>query len=134
MAETVREFDLGDVLSITTGRLVSPRHIDGVYDILNHIMGCKHWTHQLGRAAEQAKPWILEQHPQLAEVDCSACTTETWQGWLAWQVEHFGERLAIRPLPGEYAERHDPLRELEEMVGKDRVIVVYAPEEGETDD
>ncbi len=31
-----RDFDLGDIPSITTGALVSPRHIDGVYDILDY--------------------------------------------------------------------------------------------------
>ena len=36
MAET-KDFHLGDVLSITTGCLVSPRHMGGVYDILRRI-------------------------------------------------------------------------------------------------
>lgn len=34
-----RDFELGDILSITTGALVSRRHIDGVYDILNWMTG-----------------------------------------------------------------------------------------------
>ena len=34
-----RDFDLGDIPSITTGALVSPRHIDGVYDILDYMTG-----------------------------------------------------------------------------------------------
>lgn len=32
---TARNFHLGDILSITTGRLVSRRHMEGVYDLLN---------------------------------------------------------------------------------------------------
>jgi hypothetical protein len=36
---TTRPFHLGDVLTITTGRLVSPRHMDGVYDVLNFMTG-----------------------------------------------------------------------------------------------
>ena len=32
MSET-RMFHLGDVLTITTGCLVSPRHVEGIYDI-----------------------------------------------------------------------------------------------------
>lgn len=32
-------FDLADVLSITTGRLVSPRHMAGVYEIIDFFFG-----------------------------------------------------------------------------------------------
>jgi hypothetical protein len=31
-AEGIRGFHIGDILSITTGRLVSPRHMDGIYE------------------------------------------------------------------------------------------------------
>lgn len=30
-----RKFHLGDVLSVITARVVSPRHVDGLYDILS---------------------------------------------------------------------------------------------------
>ena len=66
-----KKFHLGDVLSITTGRLVSPRHMDGVYDILNFMTGDNLFTHQLPRASDECKPHLLAQFPQLAEVDTS---------------------------------------------------------------
>ena len=61
-----KQFHLGDVLSITTGRLVSPRHIDGVYDILNFMTGDNLFTHQLPRAFDECKPYLVAQFPQLA--------------------------------------------------------------------
>ena len=60
-----KEFSLGDVLSITTGRLLSDCHMDGVYDILNWMTGDNLFTHQLPRAAEKCEPWLIEQYPQL---------------------------------------------------------------------
>lgn len=51
-----REFHLGDVLSITTGRLVSPSVMDGMYAICEHLAGEAVWTHQLPRVADEAKP------------------------------------------------------------------------------
>ena len=60
-----KKFHLGDVLSTTTERLVSPRHISGVYDILNFMTGDDLFTHQLPRASEECKPYLLEQFPQL---------------------------------------------------------------------
>lgn len=61
---TTREFHLGDVLSITTGRLISPRGIEGVYDILRFMTGQDLFTHQLPRAMTEMKPRLLAQHPQ----------------------------------------------------------------------
>src|SRR5213080_1242489 len=64
-----RSFHLGDLISITTGRLVSPRHIGGVYDIIDFVTGVQHMTHQIPRAADAVKPWLLEQHRWLADID-----------------------------------------------------------------
>ncbi len=71
----IKKFHLGDVLSITTQRLVSPRHMVGVYDILNFMTGDNLFTHQLPRAANECKPYLLEQFPKLAEVDASGVNT-----------------------------------------------------------
>jgi hypothetical protein len=64
----MREFDLGDVLSITTGRLVSPRRMKGVADILSYMTGESLLTHSLLRAGDICKPEIIRQHPQLGEI------------------------------------------------------------------
>lgn len=44
-----RNFHLGDILSVTTGCLLSPRRMEGVYDILNFMTADNLFTHQLGR-------------------------------------------------------------------------------------
>jgi len=56
-----RRFHIGDVLSITTGRLVSPRGIDGVYDILGYMTDDSPYTTQLGRFAEECLPYLEKQ-------------------------------------------------------------------------
>ncbi len=61
-----KKFHLGDVLSITTGRLVSSRHIDGVYEILNFMTDDNLFTHQLPRAMGECRPHLLRQFSQLA--------------------------------------------------------------------
>jgi hypothetical protein len=62
MSETKR-YHVGGLLSVTDGRLVSPTHINGVYDVVDFVTGQAHMTHQLGRACDQVKPWLLRQHP-----------------------------------------------------------------------
>jgi hypothetical protein len=64
-----KRYHLGDILSITTGRLVSPRHMDGVYDILNFMTGDDLYTHQLPRAADECRPYLAKQFPQLSKID-----------------------------------------------------------------
>lgn len=54
---TTKTFHIGDILSVTTSRLVSPSHIDGVYSILNWMTCDNLYTHQLPRAADECAPF-----------------------------------------------------------------------------
>lgn len=119
-----RDFHLGDILSITTGRLVSPRHVDGIYDILNFMTRDNLFTHQLPRACDECKPYLLRQHPQLKEVDASKVDCDNWQEWLAEQVAAFGEYLSVEQIPMDDHTVKGPLQEAIEMKGSNNVIVV----------
>lgn len=116
-----KEFHLGDVLSVTTSRLVSPRHMDGVYAVLNFMTGDNLFTHALPRARDEMAPVIFDQHPQLMVVDTSGVTTENWRGWLDEQVAKFGEKVTLTAAPAE----HLALNPLDEPIldGKDAVVV-----------
>lgn len=60
-----KKFHLGDILSITTGILFSPRGVEGVYDILGFMTGNDLYTHQLPRASDECLPHLKYQHPEL---------------------------------------------------------------------
>lgn len=92
----MRSFHLGDILSITTGCLVSPRHMDGVYDILNFMTGNDLYTHQLPSVAGEMAPRLLAQHPQLTAITGDAVTHGNHKQWLAGLVAEFGETLPVR--------------------------------------
>lgn len=62
-----RKFDILDVLSISTDMLLSERHMDAIYDLLNYMTGDDLYTHQLGRAATECKPVLLKRHPVLVD-------------------------------------------------------------------
>lgn len=119
-----RDFDLGDILSVTGDKLVSPRHIEGIYDILGFMTGEQLYTHQLPRVAREARPVILRQHPQLANANDSDVNEGNWRGWLEEQYLRFGRTLPIAPMSLEEHERIDPMSELSEMVHPDKIIVV----------
>jgi hypothetical protein len=116
MPET-RDFHIGDVLSITTGMLVSPSHMRGIYQILNWMTGDNLYTHQLPRAADECQKPLLEQHPDLADVQLpdEFNGEEHVRAWLAEQVEHFGETRSVAPLdPGDHT-HINPFVELQMM-------------------
>lgn len=119
-----RNFDLGDILSVTTGCLLSPRHMSGIYDILNFMTGDNLMTHQLPRACRECEPVLLLQHPQLAGVDASGVTSENHLARLAaWKAE-FGESLPVEPCGPGVHERIDPLSELAEKVHPSKIIAI----------
>lgn len=123
---TTKRFHIGDILSITDGHLVSPRKMDGIYDILGWMTredGL--FTHQLLRAAEDAKPTLIAAFPDLAEVKAPEFDgPDDVLPWLDEQIRIHGEFRDVPQIPkGEHA-YIDPILELQHMVGADRVIPV----------
>lgn len=129
---TTKTFHLGDILSVTTSRLVSPRHIGGVYDILGWMTGESLMTHQLPRAAGECEGPLRAQHPDLAEVE----VPEKFGGkadvdrWLAEQVAVYGETREVAPLAAGEHTHIDPLDELR-MIRPDAEIITVALSDGD---
>lgn len=134
---TTKTFHLGDILTITAGALVSPRHMDGVYDILNWMTGDNLMTHQLPRACRECEGPLLAQHPDLAAVtvpekfgDGSRESAEQAVGaWLAAQIAAYGQTREVEPLRPEDHTRIDPMTEFGIVAPHAQVIPVIAPEE-----
>ena len=119
-----RDFALGDILSVTTERLVSRDHIDGVYRILNFMTGDDLFTHQLPRANNECRGPLLAQHPQLETVvvpDEFADEAHVW-AWLSEQEQTYGLCLPVSPLVEGHAVI-DPIEELCDMIGPEKVLV-----------
>ena len=123
---TTKEFPIGAVLSVVTGRLVSENHIAGVYEVLNFMTGESLYTHQLPRVSEEAEPVILAMHPQLAEAKAEAeqVNGDNWREWLSTWTARYGATIAVPRLTIAQHERIDPQSELAEKVHPSRIIVV----------
>jgi hypothetical protein len=101
----VKEFHLGDILSVTTGRVVSPRGMRGMCDILGYMTGETTVSRQFefARTVGECAGPLLKQHPALADVRLpDGLDSETAEAWLASQVVRFGERLPVSPLGERY--------------------------------
>jgi hypothetical protein len=131
---TTKTFHLGDVLSVTTGLMLSPTGMDGIYEILNWMTGENLMTHQLPRAGDECIGPLLAQHPDLAEVQVPAGvldTEATYRAWMDEQVARFGETREVAPLGGEEHAYIDPVTELRMMMRPDLpVVVVDVSKEG----
>jgi hypothetical protein len=126
---TTKTFDLGTVLTVTTGRLLTD--IGNVYNILDFMTNDNLMTHQLPRASNACTKPLLAQFPQLNEVE----VPESFEGedhdphaavknWLDTQKVIYGNAFEVEPL--ESFEHKNPLTELADM-RPDMPIVVVAP-------
>ena len=123
---TTQSFHLGDLLSITDGHLVSPKHIGGVYKVVDFVTGKAHMTHQLMRAADVVKPWLLQQHPWLAKITVpdNLGSEETVLTWLVGATKRWGANHNVEAMPfGMYVGR-DPLAEARELAPNATIIAV----------
>lgn len=100
MLET-KAFSIGDVLSVTTGILVSHDHSTGVFNILEWMTGEILFHHQLTRAMDACAPVLLELYPQLKDI-----VPPTYLGndvdaifqWVDDQAENYGHWFEVPKL------------------------------------
>ena len=118
---TTKTFHLGELLSVTTGVLMSPKGIGGVYDILNWMSSDDLFTHQLPRVCDECKPYLLKQFPRLAGADLSGITPENFTDRLAGLVSLYGEFFEVEKLPKDAHEFIDPQSELAEKIHPDKM-------------
>jgi hypothetical protein len=116
-----RTFDLGTVLSITTGVLFTT--MDNVYDILNYMTGDELFTHQLPRASRECAPAILRQWLCLKEVDATNIDKTNWKEFLGKQIKKYGNEFSIVPLVAFEHKYIDPMEEAEQMIGSKTKII-----------
>jgi hypothetical protein len=122
---TARTFTLGQILSVTTGRLLCK--VGDLYDILNYMTGSSIFTHQIPSACEVVAPSIRAQHPALSGITAQEVTPKNWRGWMAAQEITFGAKRALVPLPAGMWPDADPVDGLGRMAGKGKVVVVRTP-------
>ncbi len=93
---------LGDILSITTGVLVSPRGTLGVRGIIAFITGtgdqndCTITDSGCLELAEVCRNALLAQYPKLESIDPPNTNTVKLDEWLNQLISEHGEHLDVR--------------------------------------
>lgn len=132
MGIETREFHLGDLLSVTAGRILSPSGPDGIFALLSWMTGERLYPFQLARVAAEARVPLLAQHPDLAAVTVpdGMDSQDKLTAWLTGLAATLGETRAVAPLaPGEYTQA-DPVTELQALAPRAAAGLVIAPGPG----
>lgn len=117
-----REFHIGDILSMLSGRLVAPTGMQGIYGLAQHMTGGPVWTHQLPRVMDEAVDHLREQHPDLAAVDVpkGLNSEAAVLAWLVTVTDEHGTTRHVRPLAPVDHTDIDPIQELHMRKQADR--------------
>lgn len=137
MAKT---FPTGDLVSVSTGYVMPPNGIGGIYGLLNHLTGDNLMTHQLPMAGEQMRPHLEQQFPWLVGlqppildgVEDGAIRKATLEAWVAEVSAAHGEQHEVVPPPSSVWGEHDPIEDLRKVAPNAKIIAVALPDtEGE---
>lgn len=138
MTQETKQFDLGTVLTISNGRLLTK--IDGVYEILNWMTQDSLYTHQLPRAMRECRPWLLRWFPELEALNLPSPmaaldrlielygASEGCQTWVRQQPESYPLVKSVYDVPRIPRDDHDvidPLAELATMVDPSKIVAVH---------
>ena len=106
--EEKKSFSTLAVLSITSGRLITQRvdendnGIDAMYDVVGWMTDDPPEDHQLPRFMRECRPWILQWHPHLADVNEEIdrrCKEGDGEGVQRDMVKRFGETIELQKMP-----------------------------------
>ncbi len=116
------KFHYADVLSVTDGRLISLRHMDGVYDIINFLAGEDVSTVGLTVVAPIAKRHILSLFPGLADVKISESISMAVTEWRdsgeaaeSATLKKFLDKNVLPLMPSEYLELTEISKDLKDV-------------------
>jgi hypothetical protein len=97
-----RRFHLGDLLSVTTGVLVSPRYMEGLSDVVAYLTGADIDVDRIPESLAACRAYILLELPAFRGIAAEDVDFDSWRSWLDSQKDRLGEwHLLPRPAPGE---------------------------------
>jgi hypothetical protein len=150
MTPTSRLFPLEDVLSITTGMLLSLRGTDGLRDLLNYMTQARLADHQLPEAAEVCRPVLVNCYPALSETSlCQELAAFEAQRpaspaddahylalWLTPLIAQHGALLPVPRLPAGTTDFSSPTGDLLAILldsNPHAEVLMLTPQEAESD-
>jgi len=120
---TAKEFDLGQVITTLTGRVVQTPF--GGQEVAEHVLGHPVWTHEMASESfpPRVRAAILAQVPRLADIDASDVVDEvTAREFMLQQRSLYGDTVTLEKGSSERTE--GPIESLRRMVPDSKIITV----------
>ncbi len=92
---TKKEFPLEDVLSVVTGKLLSPSTTSHLYSILEFMTGDDVPAHQISHVMSECRHYLIKKYGLNVELS----DFEDKENWLKKQIRIFGKKLLVEALP-----------------------------------
>lgn len=138
MNAVTKKFSLATILTITTSRFLCS--FDELYGILGFMTDSEPMTHQLPRVGDECRPYLFEWFPELVAASndtgsldglLEADTTRekkqaiaTFLSQLQTKYPDLKSEYTVDRIPEHAHVERNPIEELEEMVGPEKVVVV----------
>ena len=123
------QFHLGDIISVTTGRLVAPNGMGGVQAFMEYMAGEPIWTHQLPRVSRECEATLRAQFPAFADLEVPQLASPSdYEAWLETQVTRFGAMHEVTPLNAADHTSIDPITEMRAIKPGGEIVTVEVPE------
>lgn len=108
----MKKFHISDILCVITGKMVSIRNMEGLYDILNYMTDDNLHTHQLPRVMDECRPYLIEQFPQLESVDVSGVNVNNLLAVIKKIEREHGSYFEVERIPEEAHKKINPIDEM----------------------
>lgn len=124
MSGAAKDFDIGVLLTATTGKLLCP--FADFHSFAEHLTGGPVWTHEfaLEGFSERIRDAVLRQHPDLP-TEMGNVDKDNWRKRVADAEEQYGCAREVDP-DLSLCRTCDPLETLQEVAGDKPVIVIEA--------
>ena len=122
MSETAtKTYSLGAILTGITGTVLCD--FSDFHSLAEWLCGYPVFTHQLPRMKEDIEQGLRRQFPQFADEDVSDVDEDNCREWLDARKLIYGEAFQVTPM-SDAPEQQNPLHELWDMVGPEKVFVI----------
>jgi hypothetical protein len=108
----MKKFHISDILCVITGKMVSIRNMEGLYDILNYMSNDNLHTHQLVRVMKECKPYLIKQFPHFESIDVSGVNDDNLLERIEALEKEHGSYFKVEPLPEGVHEYINPIAEM----------------------
>lgn len=94
----MKKFGIDIILTIINDKVLT-KNLEEAQSVARYMTGRKEiLKHELHQVLRECAPYLLQQHPQLGEINVDEVNEENWDEWHASVARDYGAELPVRPI------------------------------------